>query len=104
MTKTIKTALLNSSTTTLYIILVASFMYFLQSNLSQKPDNILMPISMLLLFVFSAAFTGSLVFGKPIILYLDNKKKEALSLIIYTLFFLLIITLMIFLILIYFTI
>ena len=48
---------------------------------------------MLMLLVFSAAFTGFLIFGKPIMWYLDNKKKEAFSLLIYTLSLFLIITL-----------
>ena len=46
------------------------------------------PLAMLLLFVFSAAVTASLVFGKPILLYLDNFKKEAFKLLLYTLAFL----------------
>lgn len=42
------------------------------------------PIFMLMLFVFSAALTGTLFFGKPIMWYIDGKKKEALSLLAYT--------------------
>lgn len=38
----------------------------------------------LLLFVLSAAVVGSLVLGRPIILYLDGKKKESLVLFFYT--------------------
>jgi hypothetical protein len=48
-------------------------------------NTFLAPIAMLLLFVFSAALTGFLVFGQPAILYLDGKKKEALTLLGYTL-------------------
>jgi hypothetical protein len=36
------------------------------------------PIVMLTLFVVSAAVTSSLVFMRPIILFLDKKRKEAL--------------------------
>ncbi|MCF7860094.1 hypothetical protein K9M09_00520 [Patescibacteria group bacterium] len=34
----------------------------------------------LLLFVISATITGYLILGKPLLLYLDNSKKEALKL------------------------
>ena len=40
---------------------------------------------MLMLFVFSAAVTGSLIFGQPVLWYLDGKKKDALTLLTYTL-------------------
>ncbi|MBI5621293.1 hypothetical protein HY933_00300 [Candidatus Falkowbacteria bacterium] len=46
-------------------------------------------ISMLTLLVFSAAITGSLVFGYAVYLFLDKKAKEALSVLGYTLLFLL---------------
>ncbi|MFA6437390.1 MAG: hypothetical protein WC242_04460 [Candidatus Paceibacterota bacterium] len=45
-----------------------------------KFDNILGPITFLLLFVVSALIVGALILGKPFMLYLDNKKQEALSL------------------------
>lgn len=91
MVKTIKTALLNSLLTFLYIILVSSFMFFMNHNFHDTPDNFLAPVTMLLLFVFSAALTGSLVFGRPILWYIDGKKKEALKLLSWTLLFLFII-------------
>jgi hypothetical protein len=39
----------------------------------------------LLIFVFSAAISGALVLGKPILLYLENKKREAVELFVITL-------------------
>ena len=47
--------------------------------------NFLIPIFMLLLFVISAATTGSLVLGKPLLMYIDGQKKEALKLLFCTL-------------------
>ncbi len=61
-----------------------------------KMDNFFGPLAFLLLFVLSAAITGSLVIGKPILMYLDNKKKEALSLFIYTIIYLFVLTIFVF--------
>jgi hypothetical protein len=36
------------------------------------------------MFVFSALVTGYLVLGKPIMMYMDGQKKEALRLLFYT--------------------
>lgn len=47
--------------------------------------NILIPIGMLLLFVFSATITGTLVLGRPVLLYIDGAKSEALKFFSYTL-------------------
>jgi hypothetical protein len=101
MTKIITRALIDSIGTVAYVILVASFMFSLQ-GLSPKEDTIFVIASMLLLLVCSAAITGFLVFGKPIMLYMDGKKKEAVSLLGYTIGMLFIITLIIFFLLIVF--
>lgn len=99
MTKIITRALIDAIGTVIYVILIASFMFSLQ-GLSPKEDTIFVMTSMLLLLVCSAAITGFLVFGKPIMLYLDGKKKEAILLLIYTISMLFTITLIIFFILI----
>ena len=99
MTNIIKRAFINSFGTAVYIILVATFIFSLQ-NLSIKEEKVIIPIGMLLLFVFSAAITGFLVFGKPIMLYIDGKKKEAVSLLGYTLAILFLITVLVFILLI----
>ena len=95
MGKIIKRAFIDAIGTTLYIVLIASFIFYLQIFSEQK-DIIIIPIAMLLLFVSSAAITGFLVFGKPIMLYIDGKKKEAISLFTYTIVILFLITLIAF--------
>lgn len=60
---------------------------------------LLRTLAFLLVFVISAAVMGLLIFGKPILLYLDNFKKEAVSLLFYTLSFLILIAAIVFLIL-----
>lgn len=87
-----KTALINSLATTLYIIGVGVFMYYGSIIKIGRVNTFLAPITLLLLFVFSAALTGFLIFGKPAQMYVDGKKKEALSLLTQTLVYFSIIT------------
>ena len=47
-------------------------------------DNFLGPVAFLLLFVLSAAITGALILGRPVVLYLENRKLEAVKLFLYT--------------------
>ena len=49
-----------------------------------KMHNLLGPVSFLLLFVMSAAITSGLVLGKPMILFFENQKSEAVKLFICT--------------------
>lgn len=55
--------------------------------------NFFIPIFMLLLLVLSVAVMGVLIFGKPLMLYLDGAKKEGVKLLLYTIGFLFIMTL-----------
>jgi|SRR3989344_2873974 len=92
MNKIMRMALMNALATALYVAAVGTFMYYGTMVKIGRTAQFLAPITMLLLFVFSAALTGYLVFGKPAILYVDGKKKEALKLLSYTLTFLFVIT------------
>jgi hypothetical protein len=87
MDKIQKCALINSLATTAYIILVASFMYYGSSVKIGRVNTFLAPIALLSLFVCSASITGYLIFGKPVQMYIDGKKKDALKLLTYTLGF-----------------
>ncbi len=93
----VKYAIINSLGTAIYITLIVSFIYSL-GNFFPGPDKktILIPVAMLMLFVFSAAVTGFLVLGRPVIWYLNGKKREALSLLFYTLGIFLIIIFIVF--------
>jgi len=85
MGKITKYALINALSVCLYIFAVVSLInYLAHGPLQQEPDSILMPILVLMLLVISAATTGFLVFGRPIMWYIDGKKKEALTLLIST--------------------
>lgn len=64
-----------------YISLVALLMFGIQKLFGAKPDPaVIAPIAFLLLFVISAAISGALILGRPVMLYLDGKKKDALLL------------------------
>ncbi len=79
----IKQSLLHSLGVVVYVFLVSQLMSN-GSRLFGKVDTALTGVMMLLLFVFSAGITSSLVFGKPILMYLDGAKKEAVKMLIYT--------------------
>jgi len=58
-------------------------------------QNFLGPVLILLTFVLSAAIVGTLVLGRPILLYLNGAKTEALKFFGYTLGWILVIMLVI---------
>lgn len=83
MNKLISRSLLNVLGTIAYVSVVATMM----KNGEKIFDNINQttgPIAFLSLFVLSAAITGSLVLGKPVVLYLNGEKNEAVKMFIYT--------------------
>jgi len=61
-----------------YVSAVVAFMSSLQNP--DSPDS----LGFLMLFVLSAAVMGVLVFGSPVMLYVDGKKKEAVRLVGWT--------------------
>lgn len=102
MRKILKYAFLNSLGTALYVFLVVSLMFSLEKIFANTPDdaNIMAPIAILMLLVFSVALVGSLIFGRAVVWYLDGKKKDSVLLAIWTLVVLFLITILVFLILI----
>jgi len=77
-------ALGHAALTFLYVGAVAWFMSNAEDAFDVIPE-IFAGITMLTLFVISAAVTGSLVVGRPILLYLEGKKSEAIRFFGYTL-------------------
>jgi hypothetical protein len=88
-------ALLNSLGTFVYVFLVVSLISNAQKLFGQ-PGNFWGPVALLSLFVLSATIVGLLVLGRPGFLYFDGFKKEGVALLVYTIVFLLIITMIIF--------
>jgi len=66
-----------------YVLLVALIITS-GEQLFGGEENFLLPVSMLLLLVLSVAVVGVLIFGKPVFMYLDGQKKEAWTMLLYT--------------------
>ena len=103
MNKITKRALIDALCTALYVAGVGCFMYYGSQIKIGRANVALVPITLLLMLVFSASLTGFLIFGKPAQMYVDGKKKEALSLLFQTLGFFSAITLVAMILLITFT-
>lgn len=58
-----------------------------------KVEGVAGATAFLMLFVLSALIVGIFSIGKPLMLYLDNKKKEAVQLFVYTLLSIFVLTL-----------
>jgi len=85
--KLIKTSLFLALGEVGYIFLVAMFFRTMEKYFSGQPDP---PapfgmVIMLTLFVVSAAVSGALIFGKPVLMYLEGKKRESIELFAFTL-------------------
>ena len=67
-----------------YIFCIALGFKITSKNTFSNVPEFFAPIIMLSLLVLSAAIMAILVFGKPVMLYLDNQKKDALKMLFYT--------------------
>ncbi len=75
-----------------YTIVVAFIMQNAEAIFG-KMDNLLGPVSFLLLFVLSAAIVGALILGRPVIMYLEGQKKDAIKMFFRTVLWLIVLTL-----------
>ena len=79
----------------LYVGVVASIMRN-GSHWFGVQDSAWTPVAVLMLLVLSAAVTGTLVLGRPLVMYIEGAKKEALKFFGYTIGWLFLLTLTIF--------
>jgi len=86
-----RNSLVNSLLVSIYVLLVASLMWK-GDVIFGTMDQPLGVATFLMLFTISAGIVGTLVLGKPLMLYLDGKKKEGVAMLISTLLILLILT------------
>ncbi|MDD5618687.1 MAG: hypothetical protein PHG69_06285 [Candidatus Omnitrophica bacterium] len=85
---------INSAVCFLYVLGIGWFL-FNGENIFGKADNFLMPVALLLLLVVSATITGALILGRPILFYLNGYKSEAVKLLLFTIGWLIIFTVII---------
>jgi heme O synthase-like polyprenyltransferase len=81
--KLLQRSFLNALGTGVYVTAIAALIYNGNKIFGQK-DTAITPIIVLMLFVVSAAITGSLVLGKPVLMFLEGQKNQAIKLFIYT--------------------
>ncbi|MFA6551423.1 MAG: hypothetical protein WCV41_02755 [Patescibacteria group bacterium] len=73
-----------SSLGVLIYITAVAFVMNNGEKLFGKINSVFGPVFLLMLFVVSALITSTLVFGRPIYLYLNGNKKDSISLFFYT--------------------
>ena len=84
MKKYLLRSFLNAVGVFVYVALIA-WLGFNSQKIFGKTPSFLAPLFIILLFVVSACITGALVLGRPILMYLNGQKKEALVLFFATL-------------------
>ncbi len=80
----VRRAIVDALGTAAYVFVISQIMTRGEQLFGKIENNLLGPMVFLLMFVFSALITGYLVLGKPIMMYLDGQKKEAIRLLFYT--------------------
>lgn len=88
-----KNPIINSILAFAYIAGVVLVMNWGTKNISSQPDSLWAPFVLISLFTLSAAVMGYLFLLQPIVLFLDKKKKEAIKLLLQTIAFFGLITL-----------
>lgn len=78
-----KNPIINAFSATLYIVVVVSLLFYF-STFKGMDNSILIPISILSLFVLSAAVMGYIFIYNPLQLFLEGKKEEAVGLFLKT--------------------
>ena len=74
---------LNASAALAYIVAIVLAIFYGGPALGPE-DTIFIPMAMLSLFVFSAATMGYIVLYQPLVLFLENKRPEAVNLFLKT--------------------
>jgi hypothetical protein len=79
-----KNPIVNALSASAYIFLVVTVMTFVTKPLQNKPDTFFAPIVMLFVLTLSVTVMAYLFFYQPLLLFIENKKKEAVNLFVKT--------------------
>jgi len=79
-----KNPFINAFSASIYIILVVTTMTFVTQPLRNKPDTFFAPIVFLSVLTLSVAVMAFIFFYQPLLLFLEGKKKGAVSLFVKT--------------------
>ena len=79
-----KNPIINALSALIYIILVVSVMTFVTKPLENKPDTFFAPITFLSVLTLSVTIMAFLFFYQPLLIFIEGKKKEAVSLFVKT--------------------
>ena len=79
-----KNPIINGLRASAYIIFVVTVMTFVTQPLKNKPDTFFAPITFLSVLTLSVAVMAFLFFYQPMLLFIEGKKKEAVSLFVKT--------------------
>ena len=97
-----KKPIYNALAAIIYIVLIVSFINSIDSieisYVNENLEQFIMPTIMLSLLALSVAVMGYIFFYQPIILFLENNRKEAIKYFIHTILYFAIIIILIFLI------
>ncbi len=74
-----KKPFLHALTATLYIVDTVLIIQVMAFVLKDQEDTMMIPMTMLSLFVLSAAFMGYLFLSEPLQLLMENRKQEAVA-------------------------
>lgn len=79
-----KNPFINALAASLYIAVIASFFFYVNHHDFPQPDSALIPMFMLSLFVLSAALMGYIFLYQPLVLFLEGKQKQGVTLFLQT--------------------
>ena len=79
-----KKPFINALSASVYITLVVTAMNFATKSLQDKPDTFAAPVVFLSILTLSVVVMAFLFFYQPLLLFIDGKKKLAVSLFIKT--------------------
>ncbi len=75
-----KNPIINALSASGYIILVVAVFNFISRTKGHKPDTVFAPVIFLSLLTLSVVVMAYVFFYHPLLLFIDGKKKQALTL------------------------